>query len=753
MLKGKLNIPKHFPGKHAALLLAVAVLLLISFLTDHYLEEYEAVDLVYGVPIIAAAVSLSPLETVGTGLLAMIFDLTTLGNSASDLWSVVAIGVAGVLAAVKSLYIRRFIKRIKGPRDSLEGSPLAYAVFSFPGYSLLDYNNTFKQMAQMAGNPTFTSLFRCFPKEPAKQLAAYMDKAIAEQQQVECEELHFPTATGKSTFWCVDFIPDSSRNGAMPRYVTLFAYDVTEQSLRARVRDAALRINTAVMSSLDMEETMQLVLDSLAHIAGTNAGVLFLIEDDQWVRKASYGKYADDSPTRQRIPYDDLSAGVEAVESKKVIAIETVAGHPGIPLDMAKKYKMKSSLIVPLVAGNRSVGVAWLSQTDRTCSFSNEQIEFATVIGSHGALALENASLYEKERTLRKSLEAIEIVSEAGLVTLDLEEVLMELANRTRDVMKLDAAMILLLNESGEYLEVRASTWRTSPPQTQERLKVGEGLAGKAFKEGVPKKIDDLSKNERECPMFAGVGMKSVLAMPLRIDGKVEGILEIGSLSKAAFSVRDWELMQVIADRASLAVQNSALHTQTRQELAKAALLRDVAAACASSLDIKEITNRALDAIYEQLSCHHASIYYLDKEKNTLINLAFKGYTPKAMDQFQTLRLDQEALLARAIQEQRMITHKEVTLDDAKQPETHTLKTLNIDSNHFCILPAIYKGEAVGAMVLVFADKRPLPPHIIETINSIADHLAVAIHSCARASQGPLDAAGIDSPESLPPHS
>jgi GAF domain-containing protein len=282
---------------------------------------------------------------------------------------------------------------------------------------------------------------------------------------------------------------------------------------------------------------------------------------------------------------------------------------------------------------------------------------------------------------------------------------------------------------------------------------VGEGLAGKAFKEGVPKKIDDLSKNEQECPMFARAGMKSVLAMPLRIGGKVEGVLKIGSLSKAAFSVHDWELMQVIADRASLAVQNSALHTQTRQELAKAALLRDVAAACASSLDIKEITNRTLDAIYEQLNCHRASIYYLDKKRNTLINLAFKGYTPKARDQFQILRLDQEALLARAIQEQRMITHKEVKLGDAKQPEAHTLKTLNIDSNHYCILPAIYKGEAVGAMVLVFADKRPLPLHVIETINSIADHLAVAIHSCARASQDTIDAAGIDSLESLPPQS
>ena len=389
-----------------------------------------------------------------------------------------------------------------------------------------------------------------------------------------------------------------------------------------------------------------------------------------------------------------------------------------------------------------------MNEIDKERRFTDEQIKFATIIGSHAALAIENAGIYENEHYIRKSLEAIEAISEAGLVSLELEEVLIELVTRTQDVMQMDAAMILLVDDSGKELVARAAAGKLSAPLAEIRTKVGEGLAGRAFKEGVPMKIDNVQDHPEAqdmCPFAENSGVKSVLAVPLRLSGKVAGILQIGSQRERAFSAREWGLIQVLADRASMAVQNSLLHESTKKELARVALLRDVAAACAGSQDLREISQQALQAIYEQMGCFRASVYYLDRERDGLVNLAFMGHAPKVMDQFLFSPLSRGTLLTRAVEERRMITHEEVDLTNATESEAYILKAMDIGENRRCTLPIIYKDEVVGAMALVWPDTRPFTPASIETITSIANQLAVAIHSCTRPGQiepGHLQAIG-----------
>lgn len=92
--------------------------------------------------------------------------------------------------------------------------------------------------------------------------------------------------------------------------MTLFAFDVTDAVNRTRTREAALKISAAVMSSLSLDETLHVVLDNLAFIAGANASALFLLEDDQWVGKAGYGEYTDEQIRRYRFPYEDVPVGV-----------------------------------------------------------------------------------------------------------------------------------------------------------------------------------------------------------------------------------------------------------------------------------------------------------------------------------------------------------------------------------------------------------------------------------------------------------
>jgi len=721
------------PQSHLARIAVVVFLLLAVEIADEILmDSFPLIDLAWAIPILTAAFLLSPMETVITALLAMVGSLITQVTleDTLNLWTSAAVGALGIVAAVKANYIRRYFSRINVIRDALYDSPLAYAEFSFPGYELMNFNQAFSELSK-AGIDTGMPLSGIFAEDAAKEIAKQMDLAVSTRERVDIDALSIADSEGIYSYWRVNFIPQTSQGGN-PHSVALFAIDVSEEVNRGRTREAALRISAAVMSSLSLNETVRIVLENLAVIAGTDSGALFILEDEQWVGMAGYGEYSDENIRSLRYPYDEVAIGVAAVEGREAIAAGNAVNDQRFSPERLKRFNVKSSMVVPMVSSNRPIGVVFLNHTYEKRRFTEEQIKFATVIGSHAALAIENAGIYENEHYIRKSLEAIEAISEAGLVSIDLEEVLIELVNRTQDVMQMDAAMIMLADDSGERLVARAAAGTISVPLEEISTKVGEGLAGRSFQEGVPMKIDNIQNDTdaREIrPFIESSGVKSVLAVPLRIGSRVAGVLQIGSQRENAFSAREWGLIQVLADRASMAVQNSLLFDTTRKELARVALLRDVAAACAGSHDLRKIASRAVEAIYEQMGCLLASVYYLDSEKQELVNVGFFGHSPAIMEELTIIPLDRGTLLTRAVIERRMITHEEVDLSNASEPEAYVLKALDIVDKRRCTVPFIYKEEVVGGMALVFPDKRNFTPAAIETILSIANQLAVAIHS------------------------
>jgi len=734
---------KDFPGRHAVILLIIAIMLfLIEIMDKLYMETIPWVDLLYAVPIITAAILLSPLETIGVGLLATILCLTSQIESNNiehlNMLTSATVGIGGVVAAGKASLIRRITRKIKASGEALNNSPLAYAEFKFPGYVIASQNETFRQFVEMAGGKVGKSLFDSLPEKISENIAGMMDKAVMEKTRVDCDEFLLPTDEGKNSFWRSNFTPLPVGSKKTPRSVAMFAFNVTASVQRAHTHVAALKISSAVMSSLDLDNTIRVVLDNMAYIAETSAAALFLFEDDQWVGTAGYGGYSDELIMSMRYPYEELAAAVDSVESKKALAVTSPREISRSYQEMFNKLDAKSYLVVPLVSGNRTIGSIWLKHDDSQRRFSREQIEFATAIGSHAALAIENATIYENEHFIRKAMEAIEAISEAGLVSLDLEEVLMEIVNRTQDVMKMDSALIFLVDNKREYLVPRAVTGAMREYASKIMIPVGKGIVGRTFREGVPMKIDNLPSDEEESSYFAETDIHSVLTVPLRIGGKVEGVLEIGCQREKAFSTREWGLFQVLADRASMAVQNSWSHEETKKELDRVRLLRDVAAACAESQDMRAIAKNALEAVDEKMGCFRASVYYLDNERNALINLAFIGHSPKVMDEFKESSMDRGTLLTRAVLERRMITHEEVNLDNATEDEAYILKALDVGDNRRCTLPLIYKKEVVGGMAIVFPDKNSFRPGEIQTIEGVANQLAVAIHG----SKHPVESSG-----------
>jgi anti-sigma regulatory factor (Ser/Thr protein kinase)/putative methionine-R-sulfoxide reductase with GAF domain len=152
-------------------------------------------------------------------------------------------------------------------------------------------------------------------------------------------------------------------------------------------------------------------------------------------------------------------------------------------------------------------------------------------------------------------LHALQRVSDAALSYLPLEEMLDELLVRVRELLDADTAAILLLDRASHELVARAAKGLEEEVRRGVRIPMGRGFAGRIAAERRPVIIDDIDKAEVVNPILREKGIRSLLGVPLLVEGDIIGVLHVGSLSGRPFGNEDVEVLQAAGDRAALAIQ------------------------------------------------------------------------------------------------------------------------------------------------------------------------------------------------------
>lgn len=161
-------------------------------------------------------------------------------------------------------------------------------------------------------------------------------------------------------------------------------------------------------------------------------------------------------------------------------------------------------------------------------------------------------------------LEDVQRITESALAYLDLDDLLRELLERVTDILDADTAAVLLVEEGGRTLAARAAKGLEEEVERGFRLPVGRGFAGRVAFTREPAVIDDLDSSPIQPvnPLFREKGVRSLLGVPLVVEGEVIGVLHVGSLTKREFHERDIELLQLVADRVALSIERSRLMVQ-----------------------------------------------------------------------------------------------------------------------------------------------------------------------------------------------
>jgi diguanylate cyclase (GGDEF)-like protein/excisionase family DNA binding protein len=229
----------------------------------------------------------------------------------------------------------------------------------------------------------------------------------------------------------------------------------------------------------------------------------------------------------------------------------------------------ESMLIVPMLYEGRSLGVIVLSQLGFN-RFTNDDLQTMSIFAGYAAQAMANATSYrqllaqssELERRADSQRRLLEI-NERLLATLDQAGVLETIADGLKDVVVYDNLSIYRADHELRVMQPVLTREHHAEEVGRYVIPFGRGLMGWAIEHMQPILANDALSDPRSLQIpGTPEDPEAVVVVPLIADGEVLGALNVSRVGgpEVYFSASDFELVQLFAAQASIALRNADTH-------------------------------------------------------------------------------------------------------------------------------------------------------------------------------------------------
>src|ERR1700687_4901401 len=197
--------------------------------------------------------------------------------------------------------------------------------------------------------------------------------------------------------------------------------------------------------------------------------------------------------------------------------------------------------------------------------------------------------------------------------SLDLDEVLARSAALIKRHIDYEIFGVLMIEGDGSYLRHRFAIGYPRELADNLRVPLGQGITGTAAATGHSVRVSDTSKDARYINAIDSV--RSELAVPLMLQGKCVGVLDIQSRHLDYFTRDQQNILTLLASRLAVAIENARLFQRVRTQAATLLLLNDVSREMSSILDVEELLRRAAEQVKRVIDYQILSIMLYDEEQ------------------------------------------------------------------------------------------------------------------------------------------
>jgi PAS domain S-box-containing protein len=229
---------------------------------------------------------------------------------------------------------------------------------------------------------------------------------------------------------------------------------------------------------------------------------------------------------------------------------------------------IRSALTVPMLVEDQLIGTLNLGATE-PAAFSDTERRIGRELADHLAIALRQSRLLETVQGKREQLAALRDVDQAILAAESPEEIAAAVLQRARRILPFESASVAATDWAAGVVRVLATS-ESNVLDSPRTLPLDEVYLSDRVRAGKTEvaSVEDYAAVPAAQARMREMGLKSILCLPMVVEGDVVGVVHVGRTAPDAFTETDWQVGRELADHMAIALRQAQLleEVQERRE-------------------------------------------------------------------------------------------------------------------------------------------------------------------------------------------
>jgi GAF domain-containing protein/CheY-like chemotaxis protein len=476
-----------------------------------------------------------------------------------------------------------------------------------------------------------------------------------------------------------------------------------------RLRTLA-RLNHLVTSSLDTGH----VLTSIAQAAGEIMRAPFVAF---WVADEAAGTlqmqaHSEVSPGRQQnishLRFGEGAVGWVAVERRRLAIDDIFADGRFVAREWAQERGFRSLFCMPILDQQRLLGVLVLISGE-PFRFGPDDDDLLQSFSAQAAAAIRNAGLYAEARRYADRLRALEEVNRLVSSSLNVEEILQNLARAIAQFF--DAPFVSIwAHDAGTQRLRRALTFGDAElaGALHDDLAVGEGAVGWVVQNREPILWTDTAADPRslDAPAMQRFGLRWMTAYPIAIGDRMLGAFAVHRSEAWPVTPETASLMGSLAAQAAIALENARLYSETSRRLTETRALLEIAELLNSMLDSRTLLKRVTLKVAQVCRVDRCTLELWDGDR--VVPLMSQFADGRRMDHLWDRLQEVTAVPPAAIPINAHVieTRQPLLIEDASTSTLIPREWVEAFSLKSCLtVPMVLQDRVIGVMTLDYCER------------------------------------------------
>ncbi len=309
-------------------------------------------------------------------------------------------------------------------------------------------------------------------------------------------------------------------------------------------------------------------------------------------------------------------------------------------------------------------------------------------------------------------------VSERISSTLDLDELMARTAELVKRVIDYEVFAILILNEKTQMLTVRFSLGHPEEVVKSLRIKVGEGIVGRAVQTRRTVRVGEVHKDPAYIESLPSV--RSEMAVPLITKNRLIGVVDLEAPWPDFFTEQHQNLLELLASRIAMAIENARLYRRSVRQAKALRLLNDISRELSSELVLSNLL-RKIGTLTKQLIDYHRFAILLADDRSGTFNAVISLRQDERLPDKCSVPFGQ-GIVGAAVD-----LHKAVVVPDVSRDARYI--NTNPETRSEMTVPLIYHDRVIGVIDLESPQLNYFTDEHVRILSTLAPQIAVAIEN------------------------